>query len=355
MWKRLPIKLASDWKAFMSARVDSWVRAMSIATSSVSMSSRLRSFSWILVCLIPIISCPTMRSPASTASRNRHFSPCILHLVMNSSTDSDADWRDFCRSSCIPVECAFWMCIEPLPQSDRMIWRRINVTHELVQVCWVSLNSDPSRSSWIYCNGDWLLLGVWHWLVAQLRHVEVRIKYAFPTAIKYTVEGTARGASDRVLRWSASYRFYTISTFSHCVAISPGDVTTGDIAHGHNCLVVVQCRCTLSSLSVRLVDCRQNWCLTPLWWALFFFFFFFFLQKRDLCSELGYDILALTETRDTGNVRPSKTYDRRRHSSERRPVCWRGHPNVTAYRQESPLQRLLRCAYRIRPCQSIAV
>ena len=27
-----------------------------------------------------------------------------------------------------------------------------------------------------------------------------------------------------------------------------------------------------------------------------------------LCSELGYDILALTETHDTGSLRPSKTF-----------------------------------------------
>ena len=74
----------------MSASVDSWVRAMSIAASSVNMSSRLRSFSWILACLIPIISCSIDRSSASKASRNRNFFPCILNLVINSSTDSDA-------------------------------------------------------------------------------------------------------------------------------------------------------------------------------------------------------------------------------------------------------------------------
>ena len=30
--------------------------------------------------------------------------------------------------------------------------------------------------------------------------------------------------------------------------------------------------------------------------------------QRELCSELGYDILALTETHDTGSLRPSKTF-----------------------------------------------
>ena len=29
--------------------------------------------------------------------------------------------------------------------------------------------------------------------------------------------------------------------------------------------------------------------------------------QRELCSELGYDILVLTETHDTGSLRPSKT------------------------------------------------
>ena len=29
--------------------------------------------------------------------------------------------------------------------------------------------------------------------------------------------------------------------------------------------------------------------------------------QREICSELGYDILALTETHDTGSIRPSKT------------------------------------------------
>ena len=30
--------------------------------------------------------------------------------------------------------------------------------------------------------------------------------------------------------------------------------------------------------------------------------------QRELCSELGYDILALTETHDTGSLRPSNTF-----------------------------------------------
>ena len=30
--------------------------------------------------------------------------------------------------------------------------------------------------------------------------------------------------------------------------------------------------------------------------------------QRELCSELGYDILPLTETHDTGSLRPSKTF-----------------------------------------------
>ena len=30
--------------------------------------------------------------------------------------------------------------------------------------------------------------------------------------------------------------------------------------------------------------------------------------QRELCSELGYDILALTDTHDTGSLRPSKTF-----------------------------------------------
>ena len=30
--------------------------------------------------------------------------------------------------------------------------------------------------------------------------------------------------------------------------------------------------------------------------------------QRELCSELGYDILALTEKHDTGSLRPSKTF-----------------------------------------------
>ena len=60
-----------------------------------------------LVCLIPIISCSISRSSASKASRNRHFSPCILHLIMNLSTDSDAVWQNFCRLNLLSRKLAF--------------------------------------------------------------------------------------------------------------------------------------------------------------------------------------------------------------------------------------------------------
>ena len=40
----------------MSATVDSLVHAMSIAASNVNMSSRLKSFCCVLMCLLPIVS-----------------------------------------------------------------------------------------------------------------------------------------------------------------------------------------------------------------------------------------------------------------------------------------------------------
>lgn len=74
---------------FMSLTVVSSVLAMSIALSSLNLSSFPKRSSYIFHSWVPIISC-SIKCSSSWASLCQHFWACILHLAMDDSTLSSS-------------------------------------------------------------------------------------------------------------------------------------------------------------------------------------------------------------------------------------------------------------------------